>query len=331
MPDPVSRRCRPPHTGHRNGRTERETFPTHGHPIAWTRETAEGLERLKPFGSVHLCCGANRCRWLRANDINIRSLTRWIVVKAVIVAFVLAVTVPPAIATPFVGARGPVFEVITYDRTTFAGVYHGSAWFVRPQGRALTDAHVVGQVIEHPYRYGAIALIGNQFYGLRVLCSTSYGHEESEGGVVMQHDVAEIQVVDASGVPFATWKNAATDTLARAFVGRLPAFDTLAPGTSHAGDPITVAGFGTLSPFIASYAATGHAAASYRLADDTPVFDVEFDTLYANPGDSGAPVLNEQGEVVGMLTWYRMQNHAIWTAQDVSAATCSLSARLTGG
>jgi hypothetical protein len=218
--------------------------------------------------------------------------------------------------------RGPVFEIITYDRMTLAGVYQGSAWFVRPQGRALTDAHVVGKVIEHPHRYGAIALIGNQFYGLRVLCSTPYGHEGSDGSVVMRHDVAEVQVADASGVPFATWENAATDTLASGFVGRLPTFDTLTPGTPHSGDSVTVAGFGVLSPFIASYTATGHAAASYRLVDDTPVFDVEFDGLYASPGDSGAPVLNGQGQVVGMLTWYRPQNRAIWTAQEVSAATC---------
>jgi hypothetical protein len=242
--------------------------------------------------------------------------------KAIIVVFLVAATVPPAIATPLVGTRGPVFEVITYDRTTFAGVEHGSAWFVRSEGRDLTDAHVVGKVVERPTRYGAIALIGNRFYNLRVLCSTSYGLEGSDGNVAMQHDVAEVQVADASGVPFSMWRNVATDTLARPFVGRLPAFETLTPGTSHPGDRVTVAGFGVLSPFIASYAATGRAATPYRLADDTPVFDVEFDGVYANPGDSGAPVVNGQGQVVGMLTWYRSQNHAIWTAQEVSAATC---------
>jgi S1-C subfamily serine protease len=188
----------------------------------------------------------------------------------------------------------------------------GTAFFISPDGTAVTNSHVVYEANVNP-DYQLVALVNGEFYGASVVCASALTHDpwaHPSSPVAFERDVAEIRLTTAPDFPYATLHMPAGTPYGAAHRGPLPTFPALRFGKDPVvGQSVYFVGYGvsvSAAPYAASIAGIVRTIETAR--DGTPVFAM---TLQGSAvgGDSGAPVLDAQGEVVGVLAWTSDAGH----------------------
>jgi S1-C subfamily serine protease len=214
-----------------------------------------------------------------------------------------------------------IFEITVWEISSGHSVSAGTAFFISPDGRALTASHVVYWV-RNDRRYRLLAVVGKEFYGASLTCASELSDDptKTDKPVRLGRDVAEIRLtrpdfpfdsIVYGSVPYAT-----------AHQGSLPVFPALAFGPEpRIGDHVRVLGFGVKNnqPLPYEWSAAGEVTRTGRLDDGTPVFDVSFFAKPATPGHSGSPVLNMADQVVGLLDWNNPEEIRVGTAISSAA------------
>lgn len=180
----------------------------------------------------------------------------------------------------------------------------GTAFLVGAEGRAVTNSHVVDLARTSPRTFQIVVTAGNEFFSARIVCASALPARVGDLRA-MGRDVAMIQLVP-SEMPTEALSYGGVEKW-RPHRGPMPRFAALRFGAAPAvGDQVRVLGFGFRSGTILPYewSATGTVGVLGQAPDGTAIFSIRFDRE-AEPGHSGSPVLNPQGEVVGMFTWLR--------------------------
>lgn len=247
--------------------------------------------------------------------------TMWLVLIALVTAFPAHGQSPAPTGNP----ADAVFQVITYDREpnadgSFRGHGFGTGFFISADGTALTASHVVYLAATNPKKYRLLAVIGkefavtgNEFYDATLVCASQLPYDPAKPdtnriGISPTRDVAKIKVSPSTAF------EGRKDTLyyllrtgdrvpwARAHTDALPSFPFLTISEAL-GIYVRIIGYGAISALPYKWTAKGEFSETWTARDGTPVFDV----ISENPpisGDSGAPVLNDKNEVVGMWAWH---------------------------
>lgn len=205
-----------------------------------------------------------------------------------------------------------VFQLIVmyHDFDHYSGVVSGTAFFISSDGTALTNSHIVRNVVTEPRRYVLLAIIRDQFYGATVVCASPLPVHASDGTVTWSRDVAEVRVT--AHPPFMHEITYHDVIFARPHIGPLPSFPALRMGNDpSSGDHVRILGFGSMvSPVPYEWSASGTVMELEKAEDGTPVFAMQYDRSAA-PGHSGSPVLNDRDEVVGLEAWGK-KNDSRW-------------------
>ncbi|HEV2358623.1 MAG TPA: serine protease [bacterium] len=179
----------------------------------------------------------------------------------------------------------------------------GSGFFIGSDGTVLTNAHVVLGFLRDPGRYRLIALWNGEWFSASVTCASAlpaYQTLDDTQPVHPRRDIAEVrlgpapagQVVQVQG---RQW---------RPHTGPLPAF----PALAFAGrDPVAGQQVETLGYTFSVGPPTlmtqpGRVLSLFKASDGTPIVALRYATP-AQQGESGAPILDTSGYVVGMQTW----------------------------
>jgi len=182
----------------------------------------------------------------------------------------------------------------------------GTAFFISPDGTALTNSHVVYEAYVNP-AYQLVALVNGEFYGATVVCASVLTHDpwgDPSSPVEPSRDVAEIRLAPAPDFPFGSLHPPGLTPYGYAHQGPLPSFPALRFGPDPVvGEPVHFVGYGGSAgsiPYALSTAGTVQKIAA--ASDGTPIFTISLQGTAVH-GDSGSPVLDDQGEVVGLLAW----------------------------
>lgn len=205
-----------------------------------------------------------------------------------------------------------VFRVVVFrqDGEDWRPRSSGTGFFTGRDGVALTNAHVVYEVAKQPDRHRLLVALDGVFFSADVVCTTRLSHDPTAtqaGEIRIEKDVAQIKV-KTPDVPFGQWviRVPSGDPLvvARRHEGPLPAFTALPlAGMPRSGEVIRVMGFGDISAIPRRWSTEGTVWDHETGDDGVRIFSMRF-TLPPLPGNSGSPVLNRQGQVVGLMTWY---------------------------
>jgi V8-like Glu-specific endopeptidase len=244
-------------------------------------------------------------------------------------ALLALAAVPAAVGQPADDPSSAVFLLVTAKHLPdgkWSGAGYGTAFFISPDGHALTNSHVVYRAQRDPEQYRLLAIVGHEFYGATIECASRLQYDptkQHQASITTSRDIAEIQLTEPD-FPFSRWV-LHTDPpyeLARAHEGPLPAFTPLALGRGAGqGEAVTVIGFGHISPIPEEWTASGMVTKDgIRLTDGTRAFEITF-TAPAQPGNSGSPVLNDKREVVGIYTWYSKLRSDVGWAQRTDSVT----------
>jgi S1-C subfamily serine protease len=214
-------------------------------------------------------------------------------------ACILAVA---SVQAPSNGQESPslsVFMLVAWPRYNSSLKDQGTAFFISRDGTALTNSHVVENVRVHPREYDLLAIWRGEFYGATLVCAS--GSRAPHQSLI--RDVAEIRLTKPNfSFDTITLNNIAYATAHR---GELPKFPALGFGVNpDVGQSVRALGFGHRSdtPIPYEWSAAGEVTRWVSLGDGTRAFEIRFDRN-AEPGHSGSPVLDAQGEVAGILTW----------------------------
>lgn len=213
-----------------------------------------------------------------------------------------------SVQAPTSGQESPslsVFSVVAWPRYSASPKEQGTAFFINRDGTALTNSHVVENVRVHPREYDLLAIWRGEFYGAALVCAS--GSRAGRGPLI--RDVAEIRLIKPNfsftaitdhNIPYAT-----------AHRGELPEFPPLRFGADPGvGQSVRALGFGnrTDTPIPYEWSAAGEVTRWVSLSDGIRAFEISF-SQNAEPGHSGSPVLDAEGEVVGILTWTLTSAH----------------------
>jgi len=264
--------------------------------------------------------GARRQAGRRARAARAVTCVRGPLVAGLVLALSLAARAQP------LDPGAAVFQVINVETATSRPGIAGSAFFVAPDGTALTNSHVVYPSAQHPDRYQLLALVGQEFYSASVVCASALPYDPTQPppltGVPLGRDVAEIKL-GPSTFRFTTWgyrfPGGEFLTAGTAHRGALPVFAALTVrGGPTPGGHVRVTGFGHLSPIASEWTAVGEALQPRLAPDGTTLFEVQFQGA-PQPGNSGSPVLNDANVVIGIWTWYYRTRPDTGLAQSASA------------
>lgn len=263
--------------------------------------------------------------WLRRQWRRPLSVSRPGAVLGVMLVCALTLSLAGALHAQ-VPPSASVFEVVVMERTAGTrGEYHavmsGTAFFVASDGRALTSSHVVYRAYRDPATYQVVAIVNREFYGVTVVAASPLPYDPSHvtsAGVPMSLDVAQIRVTEVHSSFLQMTFGGGVSVYAHS--GRLPAFPALRLGSDpNIGDRVRVLGFGhSNSPVPYEWAAEGAVSSVTQASDGTPIFETTF-SRPTEPGDSGAPVLNANNEVVGIWAWHDVGDSSLGTAIGSSA------------
>jgi len=258
-------------------------------------------------------------------------------VRVLLVSCLLVLlAVPVAAQAPGRGdPGGAVFLLVNYDREPgadgqFRSHAMGTGFFIAPDGRALTASHVVYAAVHYPDKYRLLAIVGREFYDAAVVCASRLPYDPTKGdanlvGIQATRDVAEVKLSPTTAF------EGRTDELylsprtgprliwATAHKEALPAFPYLTLGAATGSYArVRVIGFGMISVIPERWASEGRVDRAYSAPDGTPLFDVASSNP-AQPGDSGAPVLNDRDEVVGIWAWHYYDQPTMGTMEGSAA------------
>lgn len=199
----------------------------------------------------------------------------------------------------------------------------GTAFFVDADGTALTNSHVVYRARQDPERYRLMAIVGREFYGAAIVCASALKYDPRGGPVLKEHDIgldlAEIKLAP-SQFRFATFSFAGAERTAH--LTGMPRFPALALGGNPSpGAAVRIVGYGLIGfpPTPGTrWTATGTVDEVGEVTDGTPAFRV-VSTNRPREGNSGSPVLDAAGQVVGIWTWNDDDNLAYGVAIASSA------------
>jgi V8-like Glu-specific endopeptidase len=236
----------------------------------------------------------------------------------------VALTVAISCATLPVAGEGisPVFQIVTYSLSAKRWVERGTGFFVDPDGTGLTNGHLVFTASTQPDKYGLLAIVGQEMFGLSVICATK---SDPKGPVTQEElvygDLARVKVGPVDK-PLPRWGFTAPNGVfveqAHAHEGSMPVFPILplADAPPSEGDTVTIKGFGHISPIPYEWTATGRVEEVVEM--QYHLFSIRSPSP-PQPGNSGSPVLNTRGQVVGMFTLAgSVGNPGLSWAQSVS-------------
>ncbi len=227
-----------------------------------------------------------------------------------------------------------VFQVTIFDRHPapdghYYAYEYGTGFFIASDGTALTASHILYRAVHDPGKYQIIAIVGKEFYDAAVVCVSKLPYDPlkadpNRSGVPITRDVAEIALAPST-MPeghrefFYGTKSGEKILMAAAHIDPLPQFPFLTIG-GYAQGHVRIIGFGGISPIPYKWTVEGQVAKSGTGSDGTPVFDIQSRSP-AVPGDSGAPVLNEENQVVGMWAWHYYDRPDTGSAEGARALT----------
>ena len=155
-----------------------------------------------------------------------------------------------------------------------------------------------------------MALVNGEFYGASVVCASVLTHDpwvDPSSAVAPSRDVAEIRIGSAPDFPFDSLHRPGGSAYGYAHQGPLPSFPALRFGPDPVvGEPVHFVGYGGSAGSVPyALTTTGTVRKLATASDGTPIFTIRLQGAAVH-GDSGSPVLDDQGEVVGL----RMGQHA---------------------
>ncbi|HLW59547.1 MAG TPA: serine protease [bacterium] len=220
--------------------------------------------------------------------------------------------------------RDPVFNSTTQEYRVHSYGFC-TAFFIGAEGTAMTNSHCGARVVKDPDKYRMIAIVGTEWYDVQMICASHLPYDATTHPreVEFSKDVSEIKLIpsDAYAGKKTTFyypiKELEMRPWATPHQGALPAFPFLVIDGHPQGD-VRVVGFGQIGAIPEKWTARGVVEKFFRARDGTETFGIEMDNGRAQPGDSGAPVLNGQNRVVGLWTWHDTTKSNMGYAQSNS-------------
>lgn len=214
---------------------------------------------------------------------------------------------------------------MTQDGAAYRSVMMGTAFFIDADGTALTNSHVVYMARQNPGRYRLIAIVGHEFYSATLVCAAALPYDPAKDEAVIGRDIAEVKL-GPSQFPFTRLSYGSGGPQYDAHLTRLPPFPALTLGGDPSpGTAVRIIGYGHVAERYPAtpgtrWTATGTVDRVGAASDATPVFRI-VSTNRPREGNSGSPVLDPAGRVVGMWTWNEAGNLAYGDAIGSSALT----------